>query len=377
MKTNGGQLIKERDVGARLTILVVRAFLLAAFLFTGCGVKTHPYPESSVLPGPPRQLSQTQEVDGQLWLTWLAPTLNMANRPLLTLDHFEVWGADYAQKGFCASCPSEFRKLAEVYLKPAAPGLNVNEGPYQWVTKIEPDRVYRFKVAGFSGRGAVNPQSWREITVYGQISPGRLAHFSAELDDQTTRLTWSKPKAGQKVEIQKLAPGRGWVTLDTTGSPQGSMVDLAVVYGQTYFYRARLLVETGQSLTPGPFGPEIIVKVEDLSPPRPIGFLDAAYAPGGGVSLRWENLALEEELAGYRVYRRLAKESAFQAIAGLISDNQYHDSGVNSGETAYYQVTAVDRSPAANESRPSPIASVLAAPEESEPERPPTLDPGL
>jgi hypothetical protein len=342
----------------------------------GCGVKTHPYPESSVLPGPPRRLAQTQDENGQLWLTWLAPTLNMANRPLLTLDHFEVWGSDNPIKGYCDGCPVEFRKLAEVYIKPAPPGLNVHEGPYQWVTKIASDRVYRFKVAGFSDRGAVNPQSWREITVYGQPSPGALPSFAAELEDLAVRLTYSRPRSGQRIEIQKLAPGQNWVSLDTAGSPSGSLVDLNVVYGQTYIYRARLLNELGESFAPGPFAPEQIVKVVDQTPPRPIAFLDASATPQG-VSLRWESLALEEEVAGYRVYRRLAGQTTFVLIGDLVAENIFLDSGVKPGETAYYQVTAVDKSPAANESRPSPEASVLTIPEESEPDRPPIIDPGL
>ena len=77
------------------------------------------------------------------------------------------------------------------------------------------------------------------------------------------------------------------------------------------------------------------------------------------------------------MYRRLANETTFRGIGGLIKDNVYVDSEVKSGETAYYQVTAVDSSPAANESRPSPVASALAAPTEAEPEKPDLSDPGL
>jgi fibronectin type 3 domain-containing protein len=136
------------------------------------------------------------------------------------------------------------------------------------------------------------------------------------------------------------------------------------------------LNEEGPSLAPGPYSPEIRVRVEDLAPPRPIGYLDAA-ADARGVRLHWENLSQEEKLAGYRVYRRLVTETTFRPIGGLLQGNVYLDPEVQPGETAYYQVTAVDDSPAANESRPSPVASVLAAPLEDEPVRPEAIDPGL
>ncbi|MDR1394683.1 MAG: fibronectin type III domain-containing protein [Deltaproteobacteria bacterium] len=357
---------------AALAVLV-----LAGLLVSACGVKTHPYPEGATLPGPVRNLVQTQDDQGQLWLTWLSPLDNAAGRPLKSLDHFEVWGADYEKAGFCEGCPVTYQKLAEVYLKPPAPGLDINEGPYQWQTSIRPDRAYRFRVAGFSGRGAVNPASWQEAAVYGQAGPGRLARFSAEAEDLAVRLSFSRPAAGQEIEIWKKAPDRDWFRLDLAGAEGGSLADLQVVYGQTYVYRARLMSQEGQSRVPGPFSREITVRPEDLLPPRPVGFLDAS-ADAGGVRLRWENLSLEEDVAGYRVYRRLEGRTSWTLISpALIEGNTFLDTGLEPGQTAWYQVTAVDRSPAANESRPSPEASVLAAAPEEDVRRPDTYDPGL
>ncbi|MDR1083766.1 MAG: hypothetical protein LBP22_02650 [Deltaproteobacteria bacterium] len=347
------------------------------FFISACGVKTHPYPESATLPGPVRNLAQSQDDRSQLWLTWLSPLFNAAGRPLRSIDHFEVWGADYEKRGFCDGCPVSYRKLAEVYMKPPAPGLNINEGPYQWVTTVKPDRVYRFKVAGFSGRGAVNQDSWEEITVWGQKNPGGLMNFRAVSDDLAVRLSWPEPRGEISVEVQKQSPGGDWQVLDLTGSQPGAVTDLDVVYGQTYIYRARLTAREGQSSVPGPFTSEIRVRVEDLLPPRPIGFLDASPAPNG-VSLRWENLSLEESIAGYRVYRRRAQDSGFILISGLIKTNTYLDTGIMPEETVFYRVTSVDNSPSANESRPSPEVSVLTVNQtEPEPVRPEVVDPGL
>ncbi|MDR2142583.1 MAG: hypothetical protein LBR11_12520 [Deltaproteobacteria bacterium] len=378
MKTIFRRETSRRVAGSAAQFFGLAGLILSLGLYlVGCGVKTHPYPESSSQPGPVRDLKPTLGEAGQLWLTWRAPLYNMANRPLRTLDHFEVWGADYPKKGFCEGCPVQYQKLAEVYPLAPPPGLTVAEGPYQWVTTIDPERAYRFRVAGYSTRGAVNPDSWREVTVYGQKNPGSLPRFAAVAEDLTVRLTWAKPGPGQRVEVQRRAPGQNWVTLAGLDGTSSAGADLEVVYGTTYLYRARLLAGAEEGSAPGPFSPEIQVLVEDTTPPRPVGFLDAALAEGG-VRLRWESLALEETgLAGYRVYRRLEGETTFRPLGGLTQGNTYLDSEVQPGQTAYYQVTAVDSSPRANESRPSPVASALAAPPEEEPTKPEVRDPGL
>jgi hypothetical protein len=270
---------------------------LPAFFFPGCGVKTHPYSEASSLPAPVRDLTPTLAQGGQLWLTWLSPTLNVAGRPLTTLDHFEIWGASHEKKGYCQGCPSSYEKLAEVFLIPPPPGVTVSEGPYRWSTTIKPDRAYRFRVAGFSRRGAVNEGGWREVEVFGQVEPKGAPRLSVKIDDLAVILSWTKPSPGQIAEIQKKAPDKDWAAVPGLNGQTGSYTDLDVAYGRNYSYRARFLAGEAQSLAPGPFSPEMAAKVEDLAPPRPVGYLDAASAEGG-VSLRWESLAPEEKLAG-------------------------------------------------------------------------------
>lgn len=72
----------------------------------------------------------------------------------------------------------------------------------------------------------------------------------------------------------------------------------------------------------------------------------------------------EADLGGYNVYRRLADDGAFQAIATLLRRPSYTDLGLQNATAYEYQVTAVDRASPANESPPGPeltLTPTLAA----------------
>ncbi|MDR2611309.1 MAG: hypothetical protein LBG06_00165 [Deltaproteobacteria bacterium] len=349
------------------------ALLSLSLLFASCGVKTHPYPESSTLPAKVVDLRQEQDSRNRLRLIWTAPTLNMAGRPLRVLSHFEVWGADYESGVFCDGCPSNYRKLGEVHLQPPPPGLAINEGPYYWGAELMPGRVYRYRVAGFSVRGAAHPEAWTEITVHADPPPGGLEGFSAQADDLSVRLGFRPGGTDEILEVQRCEGAGPWRRLDFSGS---GYVDLDVAYGKTYSYRGRRVLRSGGSSIPGPWSREITVSVDDLLPPRPVGYLDAALG-AEGVILRWESLSEVPGLAGYRVYRREGPDGEFVRLGGLHTTNTYLDREAPTVQDLRYMVTAVDDSPRANESLGSPEAGIFLDREEPPEEKPDLRDLGL
>jgi hypothetical protein len=331
------------------------------------------------LPGPVRDLRQTLDSEGRLWLTWLAPEFNMAQRPVRTLGGFEIWGVDYAREEYCSGCPVKTRKIAKLGIQPPPPGLTVNPGPYEWQTRLRPDRVYVFKVAGFSDRDAVHPQSWTEIEVWTAQAPGPLAGFAVQADDLSVRFGWSASAAeledrGLAVEVQRReAPDGTWTALDLR---QGRL-DLDVAYGRAYRYRARLVRTLGPSRTPGPWSAELSAAVVDQLPPPPPGHLDAALAADGSVRLKWESRIDDPDVAGWKLYRRVGETGPFAPLNGLLTVNVHVDRSPPAGEELAYQVTALDAE--GNESSPSAAARVYAVVEPlvEEPERPQFEDPGL
>jgi hypothetical protein len=352
--------------------------LLSAFLLSlqGCGAKTHPLPEMVTLPGPVTGLVQELDQDGHLWLSWSIPAANMANRPLRTLDHFEVWAADYDLGAFCEGCPVGSSKVADVFLAGAAPGQAYWPGPYVWQADLRPGRVYVFRVAGFSSRGGVHPSAWSEARVWMAEPPGPLSSFSAVPDDLAVRLSWAGPPDGVGVQVQRRRVPDG--EFDFLDPESDGRLDLGVAYGDEYRYRARLVRRRGETLIPGPWTGEVAVRVEDELPPPPPAFLDAAITPEG-VRLSWADRGESPGVAGFYLYRSLSGQEGFARLGGLLTSNVFLDLDVPANRDVKYRLTAVDDSPRANESRPSPEAEVFFAPAaEAEPgERPVFEDPGI
>jgi hypothetical protein len=357
-------------IAARVMLPVLVSFIMVLFL--GCGVKTHPYPEMVTLPGKVLDLTEELDADGKLTLRWMAPDENMAGRPLQSLSYFEVRAADYDREDFCSGCPSFFRKVEDVYAQPPPPGLLVNPGPYYYTSTLKEGRVYRFQVAAYSGRGEVHPDSWSEVTVYAIGSPGELSGFRAAVDDRVVRLYFNKLHADEAVEIERKSDQGPFSKLPVEGS---SALDLNVAYGNTYIYRGRKVLTQGGGRAPGPWSPELSVTVEDKLPPRPIAYLDAALAPEG-ILLKWEGLGQDDDIKGYRLYRRIGDDGSFKPIGGLITGLSYLDKDISPGTDYRYQVTAVDNSPRGNESLPSPEARVEVESEETPVERPDLRDLG-
>jgi len=290
--------------------------------------------------------------------------MNMVKRPLKAIGGFAIeMSENTVSETYCEGCPHQYKRVDEVPAATPSPGLVLAPGPYYWRTKVAENHVYRFRVSSMSPGGGIHPQAVAETVVWVMPDPGPLPGFSAVMGDKSVELGWKRPEKGYRAEIEKGVPGGGWALVTGLDPASGRFNDLAVEYEKTYVYRGRLARLRGDSSRPGPWSREITVKVIDVVPPNPPGYLDAALAQGG-VKLSWESLAFDPELAGYRVYRQLSGESGFTRVSpALLKVNTFFDPiAFQAGVTARYQVTAVDKSPRANESRPSPGSDVYLDP---------------
>jgi hypothetical protein len=82
-----------------------------------------------------------------------------------------------------------------------------------------------------------------------------------------------------------------------------------------------------------------------------------AAAGDSKISLGWDDLTIEPDLAGYRVYSSTAPGGPFNLHASVAITDEYLDLSVINTVAYYYQVTALDTG--SNESGPSNIASAL------------------
>ncbi|KXS56731.1 MAG: hypothetical protein AMR96_00880 [Candidatus Adiutrix intracellularis] len=358
-----------------LNLKAIKTFLslTLVLVFMACGVKTAPYPAAVTLPGQVRNLTQVVTEDGELILRWFPPDTNMVGRPLKSLGGFRIEMADdIVDNNYCIGCPQRYLPdpVDIVTAATPPPGLVHAPGPYEWRYRIKQGHVYHFRVGAASKNGGVHPESKVETVVWALPAPGALNFFAA-LGDKAVELTWSIPSPGCRVEIEKKAPGSEWSTLTALSESTGHFSDLAVDYEKIYEYRGRLVKVKDKTGVQGPWSREFSIRVIDVTPPNPPVYLDAALDTSG-VRLIWEDLTLDPDVAGYRVYRQKPGESDFILLTPvLLQRNTYLDKiFLESEGIIRYQVTAVDRSSKANESRPSPVADVYLDPLVDVPTRP-------
>jgi hypothetical protein len=218
--------------------------------------------------------------------------------------------------------------------------------------------------------------AWQETTVWMLPHPGQLKGFSAVAEDLAVRLSWPVETPELSVEVQRKEDDGAFSPLDLQ---REGHLDLTANYGHQYAYRARLVRLKEETRIPGPWTEPLIVRVEDYIPPPPPAYLDASLTPQG-IRISWESRADDSTVLGYYLYRRISGESGFTRLGGLFTENIYLDQGVEPGKEVRYRVTAVDTSPQANESLPSPEAGVFYGPIEpasSQESRPDFADPGL
>ncbi|MDR2350047.1 MAG: hypothetical protein LBF41_05395 [Deltaproteobacteria bacterium] len=372
---------RDSPKGPGLRLPLAAAAAAAALLFLlSCGVKTHPRPELETLPAKVADLRQDQDDKGNFVLSFRAPTTNAAGRPLSSLSRFEIWEASFPLSDYCETCPANFERAGVAPAQPPPPGATVNPKPYYWGKTLTEGRVYRFRVAAFSGRGAAHPDQWTELAVYALSPPPPPGNFRVSVGDKSVLLTFDPPEARKDgtlptfTEIDRRVGETPWESLVLTRDREHA--DLSVEYDNDYTYRARRVISRGDSLVPGPFGPEVTVRVEDREPLPPISFLDASLS-ARGVILNWESMAGEPGFRFYRLYRRLGPDDGWKLLAGRLAENTHLDETAPPDSDPRYVVTSVDDSPRGNESLPSPEALLRVEPEPEPGEKPDLRDIGF
>ena len=125
--------------------------------------------------------------------------------------------------------------------------------------------------------------------------------------------------------------------------------------GKTYVYIVQAVVklDSGKEAE-SEFSAPVSVTPRDIFPPAAPQSVQGSIAPNS-VELNWER-NLEEDLAGYRVYRAEG-DGAFEKLADLPGIPSYSDRKVMAGKTYRYTVTALDQ--VGNESPRSAAVTVI------------------
>ena len=338
--------------------------LLVWLAGSACGVKTSPLPAGVLLPDRVSRPLYRFDENGELVITFRPPLKNVRGLPLKDLGGFFIDRSENRiEPGFCPGCPVQYTSRARMPALDPAPLKTVRDTPYHYRDRLRPGHVYHYRVFAHDSDGEYDPSLFASLVVFYDHPARPPETVVAAADDRLVTLTWDpvdRLTAGRPVEdlagydIHRREAGGTWERLNPD-EPWGRsrFQDARVVNGRAYEYKVRTVRRWRGTRIEGPPSKVIRVIPVDLTPPPPPVKVYAASVKTG-VTLTWPEVDASD-LAGYRVYRRGDGEERYQRVGpDLVRKNLFIDSGATTGRTYFYRVTAVDGSPAANESEPAP-----------------------
>ena len=252
--------------------------------------------------------------DGQVALTWTAPTSN-AGSPV---TNYEVF------RGTATG--------AEAFLAMIGNILTYND------SGLSNGQMYYYKVLARNSVG-VSVLS-NELGATPMTVPTSPSFASAKAGNAQADLTWLAPSNNGGSAIIGYKVYRGTVSgeespLATLGNTL-AYTSTGLVNGQTYYFRISAINSVGE----GPLSNEMSVMPAKV-PPAPT--LVSATPANSLVALAWNAPASDggSEIVGYKVYRGVVSDS--EALLATVGDVlAYSDSGLMNGQRYFYRISAVN-----------------------------------
>src|SRR5215472_2536905 len=357
-------------------------FLIPFFFFvSACGAPGDPVPPSPLIPVAVSDLAARQAGDG-VELVFSLPPKTVSGEKLTAPPAIEIVRGSLKPNG--APDPKSFRV---VYTIPGALVANyLAAGHVRFTDPISPEEtkahpgatyayLIRTRLSKKRASGASNIATARPFPV-----PKPVASAQFQVTETAVNLTWSAPtqtSAGDplstvsgyrvyrgEIDPHGLAPaGKDLLTTHWISPPAllghptaNSYSDTQFDFGKTYVYLVRSAVSTDGNEIESDNSEPVTVTPLDTFPPAAPQDVVAAVLPGTTpstfvVDLSW-SINLENDLAGYRVYRSEQEGTRGQLVTPeLLPTPAFRDSSVAPGRHYWYTVTALDR--AGNESAPS------------------------
>lgn len=332
-------------------------------LFSACGIKSPPLTARMVLPDRVSEPSYHFMEDGSLEVTFKPPVRNVQGDKLTELGGFFVERSENRiTPDFCAGCPVKYTERLSIEAKRPPVRLKVADVPYSYKDELKPGYAYYYRIYAHDKDGQYEPNRSRKLVVNydSPVRPPDAIHARSE--ENMVNLEWRAPEklvdgrpaadlAGY--DLFRREPDGKWEKLNKGEPIVGDRYrDTTAANEKTYEYRIRSVRVWRETRIDGPSSEIVLSKVVDLTPPPPpVNVYCVSYAKG--IKLTWPAVDASD-LAGYRVYRRGAGSREFKRIGPpVVPENLYLDATARPGRTYYYRITAVDKSPAANESEPS------------------------
>jgi len=364
--------------------------ILSFLLLDGCGAPGEPQPPSPPIPSPINDLAAHQQGNG-VQLVFTLPSHSVAGDRLSSPPAIEIF------RGLLKSNGSPDNKSFKlVYTIPGALADSyAAQGKIRFTDplppedlRVKPGAVYAYRVRTRASKKKDSADS-NSVTAKAYPVPDRIASVDVRVTQNAIELSWSLPQFATAANSTQTIAGyhvyRG--ELDASSpvpasndlsqakwksppillapSQSNSYRDSLFDFGKTYVYQVRSLVLADGNPIESDDSTPAIVTPRDTFPPAAPQNLVIAEIPGenGAVSvdLSW-SINLENDLAGYRIYRSQQQGERGPALqVELLLSPAYRDVSVQPGHRYWYVATAVDRT--GNESVPSePVLADLTKP---------------
>jgi fibronectin type 3 domain-containing protein len=239
-------------------------------------------------------------------------------------------------------------------------GAQVEEGRVLWQDiTVKPQYEYTYLVRAYNSYKTPSPES-NQVSLSWDEPPAAPTKVSLHSEDKALEMSWEfSPRLlnGKEMvdlsgfNIYRRSEGERFGLLPLNSGPvSGNRYrDAALENGKRYYYEVRAVRDFRGTLIEGLSSALASGIPEKRTPPSPPTGLVAAMQKDG-VALRWDPNP-EPDIAGYNLYRREKGESVFIKInPQLVTENYFLDKEANLRKPYIYRMTAVDTSPAKNES---------------------------
>jgi hypothetical protein len=346
----------------RCLVRVMGAFFFGALFLSaaGCGFKNKPLPPESVVPQAIDDLRYTVNDKG-IQLTWSYPVKTIKGSVLEDISSFQLFRAEIPLEDYCGSCPIPFTEPVTVGGGSPLDGQTRRKVSYD-SNLLRSGHKYFFKVRSRTSWFADSADS-NVITLVWFDPAAATGKVTAVPGDRQVSLAWQPvtlKTAGKdllvKYQVLRSLDGKDFTK---TGDPlvATSYLDRQVSNGQKYFYSVQTMTEYKNELAQGGVSKEVAATPIDLTPPVPPTGVSAVRTEVG-IKVFWDRND-DADLAGYRVYRRVADQDEYQMLGNVDPTHTlYVDSKASESVRYYYTVTALDGATPANESRKSKEATI-------------------
>jgi hypothetical protein len=352
--------------------LVVAALLGIGFSAGGCGKRKPPQP-------PAERIGQRAEISGfqrgnRVNLSWRLPSRNAVADNLLNIDRVEVYRLAEPTSNSPALDEEEFAARATIITSLPITSSDFARGLFTFTDTLQ-----------FAGQSARLRYAVRFVNREGQraafsnfllIEPAaRVSESPTDLKAQITEeyvsLNWVAPEknidGSKPVNLlgynvyRSPADSAEFKILNQSPVTKNDYADSAAAFGENYKYFVRSVsLGTGGEPVESLESNTVAVEPRDIFAPSAPAALTIAAAP--------KNISIffafnpERDVVGYRVYRSTNPNAALDQwqllTPEILSSNTFQDKTVESGQTYFYYLTAIDK--AGNVSQPSEIISETA-----------------